>query len=117
MKSYFERQNESGFEIGDRVKLIRRVESYTEGWNNTWISPDMDKKIGQEGNIYEVGDNGLKINWGEAIICFYYPYFALEKICNNPKVKDNKWNSKCPKCGSDAYQGLHLIECSRGCNG
>ena len=30
-------------------------------------------------------------------------------------VHDNGWNTKCPKCGDYAYQGLNNIVCINGC--
>ena len=116
MESYYERQKESGFKIGDRVRVIKIVEDYTDGWKNTWV-PQMSKRVGKEGTICNIGsfDEGIVIEWHENEY-FSYPYFVLEKIHDSPKAKVDRWNSKCPKCGSDAYQGLHLIECSRRCD-
>ena len=31
------------------------------------------------------------------------------------EINQSMWNTKCPICKSDAYQGIGFIECSKGC--
>lgn len=43
-----------------------------------------------------------------------YPIVQEIRSLNTPQ-KASLYNIKCPRCGSDAYQGLLNIECSANC--
>jgi len=65
-----------GISKGDRVKVLRKAESYERGWGNTWHT-EMD---GFVGGVYEVEFvrplAGLYLKGTS----FGFPYFILEKL-------------------------------------
>jgi hypothetical protein len=77
---YLECQASKGFKVGDKVRVIRKVQSDTLGWKNNWAYP-MDKFIGQLGEIVSidlVNSSGISVELnGES---WYFPYFVLEKV-------------------------------------
>jgi len=75
-EEYREDHHNSGFQVGDRVRVTRSAEDYEKGWCNLWAG-DMDKKIGRECLITaDHGREGYNLD-DEAK---YYPYFVLEKV-------------------------------------
>ena len=80
-KSYEERQAECGLKVGDKVKILRKVVNYEDGWSNTWNEEGMDDFVGRIGKI--VGEHPCA---GFQVFCeglkglYRYPYFVLEKV-------------------------------------
>ena len=133
--TYETRQEASGIKVGDRVRVLRSVPDYTDGWGNDWTKA-MDQAVGSVGVVKSLnGLMGVEVEipnvpertaFGDN---FCYPYFCLEKVepqkedCSSCKTscasscKDNMWGSStvCPVCGAPAYQGLGKAECSKGC--
>lgn len=71
------------FNVGDKVRVARKVESFANGWDNTWAG-GMDAAIGCEGVI--TGDGGfagfnvtIPGNQGSG---FRYPAAALELVAD-----------------------------------
>ena len=65
-------------QIGDKVKIIEKAESYKRGWNTCWINT-MDKSVGQTGIITSISYDGISVktgNFGSA----YYPAYILEIV-------------------------------------
>ena len=65
------------FKAGDRVRVVRKAESRTNGWNNGWI-PEMTETI-NDGRIYNVigvYSAGVYLNK----IGYVYPWWALQKV-------------------------------------
>lgn len=82
MKSYFERQNECGIKVGDKVKVIRRANHYEDGWKNPW-DVEMDKAIGNEYIVLRLdGYAGITLDFD---LAFMFPYFVLSKVIEKPK--------------------------------
>lgn len=71
-------------EVGCHVRVLRIAESHANGWDNTWISPNMDKSVGTVSKVLEilVNRNGIREMMLENNIgyCFYYPEFVLEIV-------------------------------------
>ena len=85
-KSYEERQRECGLKVGDKVKILRKVVSFEDGWDNYW-SEGADTWVGKTGVI--IGDSkvvGLKV-FLEEDDWWYFPYFVLEKVEDNETPK------------------------------
>ena len=86
-KSYEERQRECGLKVGDKVKILRKVVSFEDGWDNYW-SEGADTWVGKTGVI--IGDSkvvGLKVFLEEEDDWWYFPYFVLEKVEDNETPK------------------------------
>lgn len=75
-KSYQERQEEwikaNNLKVGDKVKVVKEVESYKDGWGNFWTER---MKAGKIHIIETYFDNGVALSDG-----YRYPYFCLEKV-------------------------------------
>lgn len=79
-KTYKERQNECGLKVGDKVKILRKVVDYEDGWDSCWPE-DANTWVGKTGEILRDGkDAGFKVFLEEENNCWYFPYFVLEKI-------------------------------------
>ena len=80
-KMYKERQAECGLKVGDKVKILRKVVNYEDGWGNTWNEKGMNDFVGRTGKI--VGEHPYA---GFQVFCegledlYRYPYFVLEKV-------------------------------------
>ena len=73
-EAYQVRAKESGINIGDTVKVIRKASDYEMGWLTAW-HPDMDKMIGNEYTVVEIVDGDYKLD-----DLYWFPFFVLEKI-------------------------------------
>jgi len=118
--TYLEQHNESGFKLGDHVKVMRRARDQESGWEAIWRT-EMDPFIGKECIIiddrcgfgfrialkeeHDIGENN---GW-------LFPFFVLERWDAQPMVDMSKYNTTCRVCGKPAYQGLNSVECSGGC--
>lgn len=85
-KTYKERQGECGLKVGDKVKILREVVDFEDGWDNVWV-PRMSKCVGDTGvirGIYEALGVQVKTdNYG----AYFFPYFVLEKVEDNETPK------------------------------
>lgn len=74
-KLYIKLQKESGFKIGDTVKVIRDAECFESGWQHVWI---MDETVGKTYKIESIHEyEGIQLENG-----YSYPFFVLEKVEN-----------------------------------
>ena len=69
---------ESGINVGDTVKVIRKAQSYEMGWQTAW-DPYMDEMIGKEYTVSEVFDGVYHLS-----DLYWFPFFVLEKIKSKP---------------------------------
>jgi hypothetical protein len=77
--SYIKGHNKSGFKVGDKVKVLRKVRNYENGWNNIWCS-NMNDCVGKIYEIvYEEEDAGFKLNTNIHGVNYSFPYFVLKK--------------------------------------
>lgn len=62
--------------VGDKVRVFRKVESFSNGWDNTWEAPEMDQYI-NNGRVYtiaRISDMGVRFEedggygWPEAAL-------------------------------------------------
>ena len=64
--SYADRQavwiEENDVKVGDTVKILRKVDSYKDGWFSPWVSPDMDRNVGIVGVVIEIPRGGRGIS-------------------------------------------------------
>lgn len=67
----------SQFKVGDMVRICRKIESYSEGWDNFWVD-EMDAYLNVFGMITSISmfNRGVKIGAME----YNFPPQALEKI-------------------------------------
>jgi hypothetical protein len=87
-KSYEERQAECGLKVGDKVKILRKVADYEDGWGNTWNEEGMDDFVGRIGKIVgELPCAGFDVFLEEKNDWYYFPYFVLEKVEENETPK------------------------------
>jgi len=95
-----------GFKVGDKVRVVRKVEGYANGWNNTWAS-SMDSYV-NDGEVYEVwkdlGATGLRLNGS----IYSWPPEALELVTEASEV-DFKVGDRvkvvAPETTGGAYRG------------
>ena len=83
-KAYQIMSKESGINIGDTVKVIRKASDYEMGWQTTW-DPYMDQMIGNEYTVSEIV-NGV---YHLSDLC-WFPFFVLEKIKSAKPAYDFK---------------------------
>jgi hypothetical protein len=77
----------SKFKLNDRVTVARIVRSQSEGWDNTWIEPDMTQCVGHifrimvenDGTGYRLHHTCECCNKKLNPKCFSFPLAALEK--------------------------------------
>lgn len=62
------------FKIGDKVRVVRRVEE-EEGWNNDWVD-SMDGYIGENSIIVQIRSTGIRL----ASSFYNFPPSSLEKV-------------------------------------
>lgn len=94
--NYLREQEKSGLWVGDRVRVIRKAKTHESGWRNSWVSP-MDDTVGKIGTVIEVGyDTGIKIKFSRISSTYGYPYFVLQKISSDVRVKRSRSGLKVP---------------------
>lgn len=73
--TYKENHRKSGIKIGDKVKILRKAESFECGWKNGWV-PEMNRMVGMTSIITgDSGEYGFVLEDGLG-----YPYFVLEIV-------------------------------------
>lgn len=79
---YSERENkwieENDLKNGDYVKVLKKAESYENGWNAAWVHT-MDNWVGKTLKVLEINpiNSSICLECNDAAYCF--PYFVLEK--------------------------------------
>ena len=71
----------TGLKIGDKVLIARKVESHTNGWDNSWAD-EMDNQINIVGRIYYIDEDdssGIIVDIPNEAD-FSYPYMSLSKV-------------------------------------
>lgn len=87
-KKWIEKNN---LKVGDYVKVLRKAESYENGWENIW-AVSMDHYVGKTLKVCKIQPTGkIILNLGKHIC--EYPYFVLEKS-EPPKPKYIPFESK-----------------------
>jgi hypothetical protein len=71
-------QENSGFKKGDKVRVLGRVKSGERGWDNGWVSPEMDLMIGKIYEITHIGmaNTGISLDGSR----LKFPFFVLELV-------------------------------------
>ncbi len=84
--SYIRAQEEfvcvNNIKPGTKVRIIRKAESYSYGWETYW-HPKLDTLLGNIVICCDVIDHGTKgilIRSEDAPVSFYVPFFILEKV-------------------------------------
>lgn len=76
--------NTGKFEIGDKVKVIKKAESKAGDWDNSW-EKEMDISVNKIFTIISVGETkGYELE--DNLYDYYYPEFVLELV-EKPLVK------------------------------
>ena len=77
-EAYLAGHNACGLKVGDKVRIMREAEDHEQGWENSWVKPEMDKAVGEKFTIIDdLKENGFSLN----IACSYrFPWFVLEKV-------------------------------------
>jgi hypothetical protein len=110
--SYSDRQKESGFKVGDKVRVTRIAEDYEDDWSNCWNS-QMD---GAVGNVFTIEEDRKELGFRLNFARYGFPYFILELVSEKAcTTKSNDFPHICPRCGAPAYCGLQKVDCSKGC--
>jgi hypothetical protein len=69
----------NGLKVGDSVKITGKAAPYSNGWEDTWSSGNMDSEVGKIGYVEKIEfAGGIRIRTG----CgrsYRYPFFILEK--------------------------------------
>lgn len=85
-KSYEERQKEwiaaNNIKLGDKVRILRKARDHENGWLNRWGGLEMDREVGKIGRVTSIFSDirvDTDTNW------FFYPYFVLEKVEDEPE--------------------------------
>jgi len=73
---YLKAHKASGFEIGDKVKVLRSAKNGEQGWNNIW-NPRMDDYVG---HTFTVTADYDSVGFGLTEGPFTFPWFVLELI-------------------------------------
>jgi hypothetical protein len=71
-------QENSGFKKGDNVRVLGRAKSIKMGWDNGWVSPEMDLMIGKICEITQIGMGNTGISLDGSRLKF--PFFVLELV-------------------------------------
>ena len=71
-KAYLEGHKACGLKIGDKVKVVRKVNDFEQGWDNVWNS---NMKLG----TYVIARDGKEKGFGMRND-YNYPWFVLEKV-------------------------------------
>ena len=95
---------ESGINIGDTVKVIRKASDYEMGWQTTW-DPYMDQMIGNEYTVSEIVNGVYHLD----DLC-WFPFFVLEKIKSAKPAHDFKpFDKVLVRDGNDATWKVDLF--------
>lgn len=85
-ESYEERQKEwiaaNNIKLGDKVRILRKARDHENGWLNRWGGLEMDREVGKIGRVTSIFSDirvDTDTNW------FFYPYFVLEKVEDEPE--------------------------------
>ena len=70
-----------GLKVGDYVKVLFKVPSYAQGWDNSFTS-QMEVWVGKTLKVENLNTNNMGITLGEpgSISTQGFPYFCLEKV-------------------------------------
>ena len=81
--AYLKMQNECGFGVGDKVKVLRKAKSYKLGWGTCWTS-GMDEFVGKTFEVISIeSSNGIRLN-NQILL----PWFVLELVEKKPEAKE-----------------------------
>lgn len=86
-KPYVERQaewiKENNIKIGDKVRILRKVEGYKDGWMCSWVL-SMDETVGEVCPVIkDRGCDGIEVRTNHGTWC--YPYSILKKVEDEPE--------------------------------
>ena len=69
-------QENCGLGVGDKVKVLRKAKNGEMGWENNWISPEMDRQIGGVFEIINLIKGGISLSPD----AHRFPFFVLELV-------------------------------------
>lgn len=86
-KAYEVMQENCDIEVGDTVRVLRKVYGREMGWGTSWTS-NMDQCVGKTFTVKKV-DGMSGFNLGTKELCgvdYWYPFFVLELVSKAKKV-------------------------------
>jgi hypothetical protein len=130
-RSYCDKQTEwikyYNIRGGNLVKVLHKVVSYENGWDNLW-SQTMDEYVGKVCKVITYTENqavnsfsgGIPIEHPEIPIYWcYFPFYVLQPV-GLTVVELNTINKEyphiCPKCKGPAYIGMNNVDCKNNCS-
>lgn len=76
-QEYQDAMNAMNLQIGDIVRVIQSLPSYSRGWTNSWCD-DMDNYIGNEYVVSAIADGNYGVRIGN--LPFNFPIYSLELV-------------------------------------
>lgn len=96
-QSYEERQaewvKENDIKLGDKVRILRKFNDFENGCD-VGMNKDgkMDSLVGTVGKVSAIDDESIEVDSeGD---CWFWPYFVLEKVENEPEAEDEPEDAK-----------------------
>ena len=84
-QQYVKKQEESGLKVVDYVRVTRKAANRENGWDNAWIPYNMDSAVGKVFKIENInGEEGIRLSDKTTM---QYPYFVLEKTCQQAYLR------------------------------
>lgn len=87
-KTYKERQAEwikaNNIKEGDKVKILRKTKPHEDGWGDIWVG----NEVGKIGVIDVIHSDNIRVRTNTEN--YWYPYFVLEKVEDEPKAKPSE---------------------------
>lgn len=90
---YLRLERQSGYEVGDLVKVCGKAVSEQFGWSNGW-NDDMDYHDRKTYKIIAISTTGKGIKIDFKSGAFSYPFFCLELIEKGKQQEDEKEEGK-----------------------
>lgn len=107
---------ENGIKLGDKVKILRKFDDFESGCAIEMDEDgEMDPLVGTVGKVSAIEDDSIEVDSkGD---CWYWPYFVLEKVENEPEAEDEPDNAKSPfKVGDKVRIAKEWDGFAEGCN-
>jgi len=78
-EKYLEKQALCGFNVGDKVEVLRKAKSRERGWPNSWVE-EMNCRVGRTGRISGISRSGITLNFPRSSFDLDYPFYVLKKV-------------------------------------
>lgn len=88
-KRYLKEHKNSGFSIGDTVRVTQKATDLQSGWQGLWSNIFMTPFIGNDKEytiVEDGGTSGFGLSDGERT--YFFPYFCLERVNREEEGED-----------------------------